>query len=339
MKRGNSRQRVRLSDIAAQTGFSVNTVSLALRNSERLSEKTRETIRKVAKDLDYLPNMVAASLSRSQTFNIGLILTDIMNPVLTEVAKEVANALQDNGYSALFATSNNDLEREQEIINTFRSRQADGLLVFPVNHSKISSLERLRADGYPVISFVGPDACELDVVGMDELNGAILATEHLISQGHQQIAMIDAASPLGNTSKFQGFRAALTNQNHKFNPEYHHPVHGHSSRDGYVAMAELWEQGSRPTAVFATCDTVAIGVLRWCHEMGMDVPNEMAIVGFDNIELASNAHIPLTTIDYPVEEIAKAAVTRLLSMINQTDEFIPPSQILFRPRLMKRETS
>ena len=196
--------KVRLKDIARATGYSTNTVSLALRDSVRLPHATRERIRRVASDLDYFPNVLAQALVGARTYAIGLVLTDILNPTLTGVAQEVSSFLHNNGYSTLFATSNNEIDREIEVIRAIRSRQADGILVFPVHHREIGHLTRLRSDGYPVVSLANVSGSLIDSVCLHERRGAFLAVEHLLGLGHRDIAILDAASPLGNFEKRDG---------------------------------------------------------------------------------------------------------------------------------------
>jgi LacI family transcriptional regulator len=128
---------VRLKDIADRTGFSVNTVSLALRDSPRIPEETRTLIRQAAEALNYLPNHIAKSLVSRETKTVGLVLTSITNPILTRVAQAIELRLAELGYSTLFATSNGDHHEEKKAIEMFRSRQVDGMLIYPRSHREL----------------------------------------------------------------------------------------------------------------------------------------------------------------------------------------------------------
>ena len=139
-----ARSIVRLKDIADKTGFSTNTVSLALRESPRIPEQTRILIRQAANELNYLPNQIAKSLVSRETKTIGLVLTDITNPVLTRVAQAIEIALAERGYGTLFATSNNTLSEEISAVELFRARQVDGMLIYPTSHRRLDHLRPLR---------------------------------------------------------------------------------------------------------------------------------------------------------------------------------------------------
>src|SRR5690606_13503456 len=146
---------VRLKDIADETGFSVNTVSLALRDSPRIPEETRATIRRTAEALNYLPNHIAKSLVNRETRTIGLVLTSITNPILTLVAQAIELRLAGRGYSTLFATSNGDHHEEKRVIEMLRSRQVDGMLIYPSSHRALDHIRRVRQAGQPVVLLVG----------------------------------------------------------------------------------------------------------------------------------------------------------------------------------------
>ncbi len=156
---------VRLKDIADRTGFSVNTVSLALRDSPRIPEVTRQIIRDAADALNYLPNQIAKSLVSRETKTIGLVLTDITNPILTQAAQAIELALSERGYSTLFATSNNDADEEIRVLEMFRSRQVDGMLIYPRSHRRLEHIRRLRDAHYPIVLLVGDPDAGVDAVG------------------------------------------------------------------------------------------------------------------------------------------------------------------------------
>src|SRR5688572_15610031 len=155
---------VRLKDIADKTGFSTNTVSLALRQSPRIPLTTREVIQRAADELNYLPNHVAKSLVSRETKTIGLVLTDINNPALTQTAQAIELALAERGYGTLFATSNNNMDEETRTIEMFRSRQVDGMLIYPTSHRKLEHIMRLRRANIPVVLLVHDPDAAIDAV-------------------------------------------------------------------------------------------------------------------------------------------------------------------------------
>lgn len=331
--------RTRLRDIAEKTGFSANTVSLALRDSPRIPEATRTLIRKAADDLNYLPNRIAQSLVSQRTMTVGLVLTDILNPILTRVAQEVAGTLADEGYATMLAASSQLLEREKDVLATLRERQVDGILVYPTQHRQTAHLHKLREIGLPIVSLSPDPHRGLDTVSSDDQQGALKGTQHLIARGRRKIALIDSGTHLGNTEKQAGYELALNEAGIDLPPVYRLTAQGHGLKQGYEAMAGLWADGLRPDAILACNDSLALGVQLWCQENGVSIPGDLALVGFDNIEYARLSAVPITTIAYPVAEIARTAVARLLDLIRDPGPMPPPRETAFDPALIVRAST
>jgi LacI family transcriptional regulator len=330
---------VRLKDIADKTGFSTNTVSLALRHSPRIPQQTRDIIQRAAAELNYLPNQIAKSLVSRETKTIGLVLTDINNPTLTRVAQAIEIALSERGYGTLFATSNNTLSEEIRAIELFRARQVDGMLIYPTSHRKLDHIRPLRRANYPVVLLVGDPDAGIDAVCMDERRGAYKAARHLIDVGHRKIGIIDSANPLGNLEKLQGYQQALLEAGIDFDDDFSVDPHGHTAEKGYWAMDTLMTGSKRPTAVFAANDSLAIGALRWCQSHNLRVPDDIAIVGFDNIEFAEYAGVPLSSVNYAVEVVTRMAVDRLMRLISAGDNLPEPRVTQIDPDLVIREST
>lgn len=330
----------RLKDIAEQTGFSVNTVSLALRGSTRIPDETRTVILQTAERLNYLPNQVAQSLVRRETRSVGLILTDLKNPVLTAVAQAVELELSKRGYTTLFATSNNQLTREAEMIETFRARRADGMLIFPCSHRQLDHIRALRRRNYPVVLLVGDPDAGIDAVCMDERAGAFKAVAHLINNGHSRIALIDnAAAQLGNTEKQEGYLRAHAQTGTEADRRLMLDPKGSSVAAGFWAMDEARGRKLDFSAVFAANDSLALGVLRYCAKHGLRVPEDLAIVGFDNIEFGEYAVTPMSTINYDVPRVTNLAIERVLELIGVTGELPEARVTQVEPELVVRESS
>lgn len=334
-----ARPTVRLKDIADKTGFSVNTVSLALRGSPRIPEDTASRIRDAAQSLRYMPNQVAKSLVSRETKTIGLVLTDITNPALTQVAQSIELALADRGYSTLFATSNNDLDEEKRVIAMFQSRQVDGMLIYPRSHRDLGHIRQLRNANYPVVLLVADPDAGVDAVSVDERRGAYRAVRHLIDIGHTSIGIIDSSNPMGNHEKRDGYMAALKEAGIAPDPALSADPQGHSVIRGYWAMDKLMRMAKRPSAVFTANDSLAIGALRWTQKNGLRVPEDVAIAGFDNIEFAEHAATPLTSVNYEIKLVTDLAVARLIELIGAKDALPEPSVTLIDPELIVREST
>lgn len=332
------RSPIRLKDIAQRTGFSANTVSLALRESPRIPAETREVIRRAAEELNYQPNHVARSLVSRETKTIGLVLTDLMNPILTQTAQQVELALAERGYGTLFATSNHSLTEERRAIETFRSRRVDGILIYPAVHHQLEHIKALGKQFPVVLLIAGPDV-GMDVVSIDDRSGAQRAIRHLIELGHRRIGLLNPNPETGNNEKFEGYQLALAQAGIPFDPELVVASHGHYATHGYFALDELMSIDKPPTAVFCHNDSLAIGALRWCHRYGRRVPDDLAIMGYDNIEFTEFAEPPLSTMNYAVDVVSRLAVDRLLRLISAGDKPPEPRITLIEPELVIRDST
>jgi LacI family transcriptional regulator len=328
----------RLKDIADKTGFSANTVSLALRDSPRIPAETREVIRRAAQELNYQPNHVARSLVSRETKTIGLILTDIMNPTLTRTAQQVELALAERGYGTLFATSNHQLGEEKRLIEMFRSRRVDGMLIYPAVHRELAHLKDLRRHFPVVLLIAGPDA-GIDAVSVDDRAGTRRAIRHLIDLGHKRIGFLDPNSSNLNSEKFEGYQRALADAGLPFDPTLIVAANGHYATHGYYALDNLMNIKQPPTAVFSHNDSLAMGALRWCHKHGRRVPEDISIMGYDNIEFTEFAQPPLTTMNYAVDQVSRMAVDRLMRLIEAKDQPPEPRVTLIEPDLVVRAST
>lgn len=325
----------RLKDIADKTGFSTNTVSLALRESPRIPAETRDVIRKAAEALNYQPNHVARSLVSRETKTIGLILTDIMNPTLTETAQQVELALAERGYGTLFATSNHKLSEEMRLVEMFRSRRVDGMLIYPAVHHQLDHLKALRKH-FPIVLLIAGQDIGIDVVSVDDRSGAWRAVKHLIDLGHRRIGLLNPQSTTGNSEKYEGYQRALTEAGIALDPELIVATNGHYATHGYYALDNLMSVRNPPTAIFTHNDSLAFGALRWCHRHGKRVPQDLAIMGYDNVELTEFAEPPISTMNYAGDVVSRTAVDRLMRLIAAGSEPPEPRVTLIDPELVVR---
>lgn len=329
----------RLEDIAKQTGFSKNTVSLALRESPRIPQATRETIQRAASDLNYRPNHVAKSLANRETKTIGLVLADITNPILTQTSQALEKALMALGYGTLFATSNNTLAEEIDAIEMFRARQVDGMLIYPTRGQRnYQHILRLRRANFPVVMLVPGQDVGIDMVSVDEKLGAYKAVRHLIDLGHTVIGTIDGNNPHGNREKFDGYSQALAEAGIAFREEWQVDPVSHTPSAGYWAMDTLMS-GAKPTAVFVANDYMALGALRWCQRHGVNVPGDVALIGFDNLDISEFFATPLSSVNYQIETVTQMAVDRLMRLIGSNGTLPEPRVTLIEPELVLREST
>jgi len=334
-----NRSGARLSDIANRTGYSKNTVSLALRDSPRIPEATRDIIRQAANALNYRPNHAAKSLTSRQTKTIGLLLADITNPILTETAKALETELAKLGYGTLFATSNNTLSEEIAAVEMFRSRQVDGMLIYPTRGRRnYRHLVELRRSGFPLVMMIPGEEIGVDMVSVDEQRGAHMAVRHLIDLGHRRIGTIDGSNPDGNRQKFDGYSQALAEAGIAIEPGWQVEPLGFTPKSGYWAMDTLMNS-VRPSAVFVANDYIAVGVMKWCLKYGLAVPGDIAIIGFDNLEIGEYLGVSLSTVSYQTRDVTRMAIDRLMRLIDSRDSLPEPRVTLIEPELVIREST
>jgi LacI family transcriptional regulator len=330
---------VRLKDIAEKTGFSTNTVSLALRESSRVPSETRAIIQRAARELNYLPNHVAKSLVSKETKTIGLVVTSIKNPVHTLVAELIERTLAEKGYSTLFATSREDLATEKRVIEMFQSRRVDGILIYPVSHRRIAHIKALREADFPVVMLVGVPNSGVDSVGIDDKRGGYRATRYLIELGHRRIGLFNPTDPEKNIEKFEGYLQALSEGGIPFDANLVVVPTDTSPAQGYYLMDALMALRPRPTALLNSVDALAIGALRWCQVHRVRVPEDIAIMGYDNLDSSEFASVPLSSVNYAADVVASMAVDRLMRLISSVDQLPEPRVTLIDPELVIREST
>ena len=241
--------RARLKDVAQATGFSVNTVSLALRSSRRIPQATSALILEAARRLDYVPNRAARSLVSHSSGAVGLVLTDLGDPSQASAARAIDRRLAEAGYSMILAESDHSVDDEIAAVEALRSHQVDGLLIYPADHGRIAHLRRWRAAGQSIVFLRADRHAGVDIAAVDDRLGAFKATAHLAALGHRRIAFFDSGAPPGNREKFDGYRDALVSHDLALDLALALDPLGHSAGSGYEAMARLMAIKPRPTAL------------------------------------------------------------------------------------------
>jgi LacI family transcriptional regulator len=304
-----------IKQVAAHAGVSSATVSHVINGTRYVSEPVQEQVRKSMNDLGYRPNALARSLRSGYTHTVGLILPDSANPYFAEVGHSIENAAFEAGYSVILCNTENDFEKESFYMDVLTKKQVDGV-IFVTTGEGSDSLKNLAEIGTPTVvmdrDFPG---LELDVVLADSFQGGYLATQHLISLGHKRIGCIAGPSSINPSfRRVIGYKQALQAANLDVEPELIMNGDFHPKSGWDVARAML-SQPDAPTAIFACNDLMAIGALRAAVELGLQVPDDLALVGYDDIELASYTNPSLTTIKQPKVEMGLAALNFLLGRI------------------------
>lgn len=332
-------KRVTIKDIANVTGFSINTVSRALNSKPEIRTETKEKILETATRLGYRPNRLAKGLRLNKTATIGVIVTDVANPFFGALVKGVARAARDLGYSIILQDTDEAYAGEEEAIQVMLSEQVDGLLITPVQSRK-ETIEKLAAARFPFV-LLGRyfDDLETAYVVPNDYQGGFLATEHLLEQGHTQIAMVNGPLHISSArERFQGFKDALN--------RYGVPLDKSLVKTGALTVdagrslaRSFFKRESPPTAIVSYSDFVAFGVMQTIREVGFSIPDDVAIVGYDDVQLASCLKVPLTTIRTPKEKMGRQAMQVLARRLRGDQDAQVPQQQKLDVELVVREST
>lgn len=324
-----------ISDIAKKAGVSRSTVSRVLTNNPNVNDETRAKIKSVIEESEYQPSSIARGLSLGRVNIIALIIEDIRNPFYSELTWVIERILSKNGYIVVLCDTEYNPEKEILYLKTAKQYGFAGVVMISAMESS-SLISILGSIDCPVVLLNRYlKAFEGDVVVTDNFQGGYLATRHLIELGHNKIGMLTGPLDFSTHSdRHRGYKSALEAFNIDYREEY--VVQSDlKMQGGYEYGLSLLEMGkNRPTAVFASNDLMAIGIMEAFKKNGLSVPEGLSIIGFDDIPIASTVGINLTTIRHPYNEIGEKAVELILTKINRKDE--QNKKVIFSPKLIIR---
>lgn len=310
---------VTIKDIAKAAGVSHTTVSRALKGNPAISAKTTERIQELAQQMGYIPSAVAQSLLSRQTWTIGMVITTIADPFVVRVVEGVEKVAQAANYSVFLATSHNNPDQEMAVVETLHRRRVDAIIV---TSSRVGSLYSSQLDQIqvPIVLINNQEeGAYLRSVAADDRQGAQLAVEHLISLGHRHIGYLGVTDrPKSNRRRLAGYQAALTAAAITLDPRL--MVHPHAKTDferGQASLEQFLE--AQVTAIFCYNDAVAVGLLAACRDQGIVVPDQLSVVGFDDIEMARYVTPALTTIVQPRLALGQRAMEMTLNLLDGQD--------------------
>jgi LacI family transcriptional regulator len=304
-----------LRDVAQEAGVSIKTVSRVANNQGEISEATRQRVLVAIDKLGYRPSKLARALVTQRTDTIGLVLGDITNPFFPEVARGVLDTAESLGYDAFVCNSDGDHKREIRTLNSLSDHAVDGIIIFSTFELE-PLLNQFAVPGRPMVLVNRLSDCpRVSSVMMQAQHGAETAVGHLIAMGHRQIAMLAGpAFSMNRLQRVRGYRAALAEHGLPVVEEWILPGAPVQAR-GRESARELLQRYPEITAIFAYNDLLALGALQACKELGRRVPDDCAIVGFDDIPLADSISPALTTVRVDKYELGRQAMKRLLQML------------------------
>jgi len=328
-----------LRDIAQRASVNISTVSRALNNNSEVSEATRKTILEIAEELGYRPNPAARTLAGKSSRLVGVLLPDIRSGYFDSMMTHLDEFLGESDYSPLLAMTNFELEKEVEALELFCDRQVAGIFVaLPLNDKIRDDLRKVRErHGIPIVLLESLQHWEsFDDVMIDDAYGIGLAIDHLMGKGHRDIGFM--TDEWNYPIRFPMFRDALAERGLEARPDFVRVSKHRFELGGLEAMRGLISSDARPTAVIAGYDSVAIGALKALYEAKLRVPDDMAVVGNDDIPEASFLYQALTTIAPPVRELASMGTHIMIEKIEDPANKVVHN-INLRPELKIRETT
>ena len=326
-------------DVARAAGVTAATVSVALSGRGVVNAGTRERILQCALDLGYRPNLVGRSLSTRRTHTVGLVIYDITNPFYAEVALAAEQTARDAGYRLIFANTTIDPDFGAELLQELAGRQVDGIIAMP-GGLRADALRAVAETGLPTVACLWDEEQSVRLpytVGVDFGAGGRQVADYLLDLGHERVAMvaIGADSETFLRAREVAFTDRLAARGHAMPAAYWQWADS-TLESGYQATRVLLDRPEPPTAIYATNDIMAMGVLAAAREAGVPVPSGLSVVGFDDIKLARYMSPPLTTIRIEKDVLMAEAMHVLLHLIEGEEVTPPPSRI---PRLIERQSS
>ncbi|MGX9417998.1 DNA-binding transcriptional regulator CytR [Vibrio sp. WJH972] len=308
-----------MKDVAQLAGVSTATVSRALMNPEKVSPTTRQRVEEAVLESGYSPNSLARSLRRNESKTIVAIVPDICDPYFSEIIRGIEDAAIENGYLVLLGDSCQQKRRESSFVNLVFTKQADGMLLLGTDLPfDVSKSEQKNLPPMVMACEYAPEL-ELPTVHIDNLTSAFEVVNYLGQMGHKKIAELSGPETAALCQfRHQGYLQALRRANVTMNPSYH--LFSDFSFEGGVAAAkQLLNLPVPPTAIFCHNDMMAIGVIQEAKRMGLKIPQDLSVVGFDDIKFAQYCDPPLTTVAQPKYEIGRQAMLMMLEVLRGND--------------------
>lgn len=308
---------VTIREIAKRAGVSIGTVSHVINGTAGVREQVRQRVLEAIRSLNYQPSQLGRGLRRNQTSMLGMIIPDVTNPFFPAVIRGVEDVAYRRSYRVVLCNTDND-RKEISYLNELESYRPAGLLLIPAAESRVAApLNRLAASGAPVVCIDRqPPGWKGDVVLVDNEEGTYNATRHLLRMGHRKLAVITGPQHLANAvQRLKGFQRALKEAKISIEPEYIQEAR-FDRHSGYDAAMRLLRMLPRPSAILACNDMMALGTLQAVRESNLRCPEEVSIVGFDNLEFTEFTAPALTSVHQPGYQLGATAARRLLERLD-----------------------
>lgn len=336
MDRSESSRAITILDVAAAAKVSKSTVSLVLKASPLIPVETAERVRAAARQLGYVYNRRAGELRGRSSRTIGVVVNDLANPFFAEILVAVERTLVEAGHVVLMAHTNEDLDRQTQVMRTMREQGAAGLVLCPAYGTPRTFPKEVQSWSIPLVVMIrtlGPG--RYDFAGADNERGVYAATRHLLDAGHRRIGFLGGLTGVVLEQRLKGFRAALAERDVPFNDDWLVATKP-TRQGGYETMNALLDRTPRPTAAICYNDVVAFGALSALGERDMRAGVDFALMGFDNVQDAAHSNPPLSTVDVRPAELGAHAAEILLERIRVPGR--ARQTFLAQPQLVLRQS-
>ena len=323
--------------VAERAGVSTATVSRVLASTEGVSQELTDRVHEAVAALEYRPNRAARNLRKRVVQVVGLVISDIQNPFFTSVVRGIEKVLEEHGYTLLLSNTDEDPKREMLHLATLRAEGVAGIILAPAK-SDSEELRRFIRNGPPLVVIDRSVAkMQVDTVKVNNEVGAFNAISHLITLGHRLIALISGPDQI--TTAFErkvGYLHALERAGIPIEDDYIE-VSDFRQKGGYAATTRLLDLAQPPTAILTANNLMALGALQAIHDRGLKIPQDIAIVGFDDMPWAASLQPPLTAVAQPTYELGIMAAQLLLARIHDPDRAV--HQVILDTNLVVRASS
>ena len=335
-------KKVSLKDVARHVGVSIALVSYVINHKEkeaRVSDEMVMKIRKAVIELNYQPNLIAKSLKSGKTNTIGLIVADISNPFFSNIARIIEDEARKEGYIVIIGSSDENAEKSQDLINVFFNRQVDAFIIAPAENTELQITELQKKNTPVVLIDRYFPKVKTDNVHIDNFRAAYRAVEHLAINGNKRIAMMGYDTSLSHIQERKnGYKAALKDKGIRFKSEWLKNISYHNiEKEVAIAMKELLALAPKINAIFFATNTLAVEGLKIIYKSGIRVPEDLAIIAFDESDAFDFFYSPLSYISQPLAEMGKKAVKLTIEKIRNNDTKY--ASIIVKEKLVIRKSS
>jgi DNA-binding LacI/PurR family transcriptional regulator len=338
MKKG----RVTIKDIARELNIAPSTVSRALNDHPAIKKETKDAVKALAEALDYQPNLLALNLLQKKSNTIGVIVPEITGHFFSAIITGIQDVIVDSEYNIMICLSNESYEEELTIVKRLSKIQIDGVLIAPSSETKnFDHFRRLQKSGIPVVVFDRDcPGLEADKVLVDDYFGAFQAVDYLIGTGCKKIAHLGGPLNLSTTEqRLQGYLDALEKNKVPINSDYIVHIPGFAHKDAVKATKKLLDLQICPDAIFAYNDKIAISAIHIAKKMGLKIPEDVSVLGFDDEPHSSFMTPPLSTVWQPVYSMGMLSARILLSHLKNKNNVLEFRKEVFKPELVIRASS